>query len=164
MRVTVFEGTPDEVRKFFPHLANGQVGVVEQAVEAPAGAQPAFAAQLLERARPENLDAVRHLADEVASWPSVRVAIGERRGGEPTGYLRFHRIDGAASAFAYLYPRRGYARAHLPAETFAGARHAKRRGGRAANGEWSHNLMLYNPEALEEALGFVRRAYELAAE
>jgi hypothetical protein len=164
MRVTVVEGTPEEIRQTFPHLANpnGSATAVTAAAT-PGGGLPADVQQVLDQTRPVEREAVRRFVDAVTEWAGVHVVAGQRRAGGYTAYVRFHR-RGAGAAFAYLYPRRLYVRPHLPAEELAGARFATVRGGEAASGNWSRNLALSPQEAWDEALKFTRRAYDAAGE
>lgn len=161
MRVTVAEGTPEELRQLFPDLASGRTMAIATTV--PEGGLPPDVRQVVEQTRPVEREAVQRFLAEITTWDSAYVEAGHRRGGGLTAYVRLHR-RGYGSAFAYLYPRRMYVRPHLPAEELAGARFAAVRGGRAANGEWSRNLALSPQEGWDEALKFTRRAYEAAGE
>jgi hypothetical protein len=160
VRVSIVEGTPDEIRQLFPHLAEGQNGVV---ATAPNGNVPADVQQVLEHTRPIERAAIQRFVDEVMGWEGVSVKAGQKRDGGFTAYLRFHR-NGHGAAFAYLYPRRMYVRPHLPAKELKGARFAAIRGGRAADGDFSRNLTLSPQEAWDEAVKFTKRAYEAAGE
>jgi hypothetical protein len=155
VRVTVVEGTPDEVRSLFPHLAVGGVASVEvEGVDEDAS-------RVIEQARPVGREAVQRFVDEVSKWDGVYLVAGKRQAGGFAAYVRFHR-RGHGAAFAYLFPRRTYVRPHLPAHEMDGARFAKVRGGKAGDGEWSRNLALSPQEAFDDAVKFTRSAYDAA--
>jgi hypothetical protein len=162
MRVTVVEGTPEEIREAFPHLANSN-GTEAVTASIEQGGIPGDVLQVLEQTRPVEREAVRRFLDAVTNWEGVYVQAGQRRNGGYTAYVRFHR-HGTGAAFAYLFPRRMYVRPHLPAQELEHARFAIQRRGKAANGEWSRNLALAPQEAWDEALGFTHRAYEKSGE
>ena len=164
MRVTVVEGTTEEILLLFPHLAelkpeaSVRVGQADDSL-------PEDVREVLALARSVDRGAVDRFTKEVVSWGGVHVAAGHRHAGGLTPYVRFHRRGGGdASAFAYLFPGRMYVRPHLQADHLAGARFAARRGGKAADGVWSRNLALSPEEAWDEALSYTRAAYDAAGE
>lgn len=160
MKVTIVEGTPDEIRQMFPHLA---AGTGADAGTAGNGNLPADVQQVLDLARPVEREAVLRFVETVSSWDGIEVKAGTRRAGGQAVYVRFHR-RGRGAAFAYLFPRRMYVRPNLPAKELTAARYAKVRGGRAGQGDQSRNLALSPQDAWEEAVKFTMRAYQAAGE
>lgn len=162
MRVTLVEGTPDEIRRAFPHLGAREVTGVGVVADSGDGLAPDVL-EIVGKAAGSKREAVEAFIGVVASWDGVEVKAGHRESGGLTPYVRFHRNHGPA--FAYLYPRRGYLRPHLPLRDVpevASAKTAKVRGGNATNGEWSRNFFLAPKAALDEALRFTRIAYDRA--